>query len=220
MEKIEFKITGEVIAITVPIDILTQAAERNPEVLMTVKDKNTFAEKAMFELEHNLGSVESGLTGFQELLDRAIIAVVENGEDCVELTSEGGASEEHIHIPNDYGGHATFSSTPTEETINAVNKMTELAFKNIEAMADETTAASEAIMFAEWIIESGYTPRGKDEWCFYSKTANIPIPVFSSTQFYRIYKEDCRKKILAKAEQALQENKKRAKNNVRFPHGK
>ena len=47
-------------------------------------NEQAFAEKVMFELEHNLGRNESGLSGFQELLDTAMIEVVESGEECVD----------------------------------------------------------------------------------------------------------------------------------------
>jgi activating signal cointegrator 1 len=36
---------------------------------------------------------------------------------------------EHIHIPNKYGGHATFGSPPDKETLDAVNHLTEVAYK-------------------------------------------------------------------------------------------
>jgi len=82
---IEFKKDAENLVITIPVSLLKWAAENNSETPMIVKDENAFAEKVMFELEHNLGSNESGLSGFQELLDMAMIEVVESGEECVDL---------------------------------------------------------------------------------------------------------------------------------------
>ena len=86
-EQINFKLTEECIIIKIPVSLLKQVAERNPENPLIVLNAKELADKVMFELEYNLGSVESGLTGFQELLDTAIIEVATNGEDCVEFAS-------------------------------------------------------------------------------------------------------------------------------------
>jgi hypothetical protein len=39
----------------------------------------------MFELDHNLGSTESGHSGFEELLDEAMLEVATGGHDFVDL---------------------------------------------------------------------------------------------------------------------------------------
>lgn len=39
---------------------------------------------------------------------------------------------DHLHYPNKYGGHSTFSSPPDAETLEAVDKMTELAYTQIK----------------------------------------------------------------------------------------
>lgn len=39
---------------------------------------------------------------------------------------------DHIHVPNKYGGHATFPTPPDQQTIDAVNSMAELAYKNLK----------------------------------------------------------------------------------------
>lgn len=83
--KVTFKKDAKNLVITIPISVLKRAAKHHPESPMVVKDGDAFSEKVMFELEHNLGSMESGLSGFEELLDRAMIEVVESGEECVDL---------------------------------------------------------------------------------------------------------------------------------------
>jgi hypothetical protein len=39
---------------------------------------------------------------------------------------------DHFHTPNKYGGHVTFPTPPSKDTLDAVNAMTELAFKNLK----------------------------------------------------------------------------------------
>lgn len=39
---------------------------------------------------------------------------------------------DHFHFPNKYGGHATFPTPPDQKTLDAVNKMTELAYKKMK----------------------------------------------------------------------------------------
>lgn len=83
--KIQFENDSKNIVITIPISLLVWAAKYHPESPMIVKDEDTFSKKVMIELEHNLGSMGSGLSGFQELLDDAMIEVAENGEECVDF---------------------------------------------------------------------------------------------------------------------------------------
>jgi uncharacterized protein YjbK len=85
---IQFKNEGGKIVITIPNSLIKWAAENNPETPMIVNDEDAFAKKVMFELKHNLGSDESGLTGFQKLLDEAMIAVLENGDESVEFNEQ------------------------------------------------------------------------------------------------------------------------------------
>jgi uncharacterized protein YjbK len=84
-KEIQFKKDAKNIVITIPIGVLKWACEHHPESPLIVKDENVFAEKVMFELQHNLGSMESGLSGFQELLDEAMLEVAESGDECVDL---------------------------------------------------------------------------------------------------------------------------------------
>lgn len=86
MKKIQFKNDSEKITITIPSGLLIWAAEHNPEIPMKVLDKNKFVKQVMFELKNNLGAAETGLTGFQELLDEAILEVA--GDECVELIED------------------------------------------------------------------------------------------------------------------------------------
>lgn len=39
---------------------------------------------------------------------------------------------DHFHVANKYGGHATFPTPPDQRTLDAVNRMTELAYKNLK----------------------------------------------------------------------------------------
>ncbi len=92
--RLDFKTDLGNIVITIPFSLLKWAAENNSETPMVVKDEQAFAEKVMFELEHNLGSYESGLSGFQQLLDTAMLSVVEGGYECVELVDVDGCIDE------------------------------------------------------------------------------------------------------------------------------
>ncbi len=73
------------ITIIVPIYLLKFVAENNPESPYIVHDEYQLAEKVLFQLENHLGKMESGLTGFQELLDKAIDEVAEEGHDFIEI---------------------------------------------------------------------------------------------------------------------------------------
>ena len=87
-KQVKFKKTDKDLVITIPIGVLKWASENNPEFLLVVKNEQEFAGKVLFQLEHNLGSDESGLTGFQILLDKAVEEVATNGDDCVEIIEE------------------------------------------------------------------------------------------------------------------------------------
>lgn len=84
-ELMEFKIENGAIQISIPINLIEFAATHNPQSPCIVHDKDTLANKVLFELEFNLGKEESGLTGLQQLIDEAIETVIENGEDCIDL---------------------------------------------------------------------------------------------------------------------------------------
>lgn len=84
-KKITFKKDEKNITITIPIKLLKWAGEHHPEDPIIVHDEQQFAEKVMFELENNLGSVESGYSGFEELLDEAMLEVAQGGYDFVDL---------------------------------------------------------------------------------------------------------------------------------------
>lgn len=84
MEKITFENNYGDIVIRIPGDLIKFAAENNPETPMIVKNKTELAEHIIWRIEFNLGPNESGITGLQELLDKAIITTLEAGEDCIE----------------------------------------------------------------------------------------------------------------------------------------
>lgn len=87
-KQIKFKKTDEDLVITIPVGLLKWASENNPNFPVLVKNEQEFAQKVLFELEHNLGSDETGLTGFQILLDKAVEKVATNGEDCIEIIED------------------------------------------------------------------------------------------------------------------------------------
>lgn len=74
------------IVITIPIPLLKWAGENHPEDPIIVKDEQQFAQAVMFELKHNLGSTESGHSGFEELLDEAMLQAATSGHDFVEVS--------------------------------------------------------------------------------------------------------------------------------------
>lgn len=76
------------IVITIPIPLLKWACENNPADPIIVKDEQQFAMAVMEELQNGLGSAESGLTGFQKLLDEAMLEVAIGGHDFVDLKSD------------------------------------------------------------------------------------------------------------------------------------
>lgn len=86
--KILFTKTDQGINICIPKELLVFAIENNPENKTKISDIDQFILKTMFELEYNLGSTESGLTGLQELLDKAAMEVVESGDTCIELLTD------------------------------------------------------------------------------------------------------------------------------------
>lgn len=87
MEKklIAFKTDKSGITIRIPKGLISYVAKHNPETPLRVLDSSVLMNKVAFELEHNLGDNETGLTGFQKLMDAAIMSVAENGEECVEF---------------------------------------------------------------------------------------------------------------------------------------
>ena len=88
MEQITFKRKGKKIVIEIPFDILEHIANNKPDFNAKVLSKSLFAEDIMYELENNLGLSESGLTGFQELVDQAIEAVYESGAESIEYNDD------------------------------------------------------------------------------------------------------------------------------------
>ena len=86
--KIVFTKDENNIVITIPIPLLKFAGENHPTDPIIVKDEQQFAMAVMEELEHNLGSVESGHSGFEELLDEAMLEVATSGHDFVDLKED------------------------------------------------------------------------------------------------------------------------------------
>lgn len=83
MKQISYTKNNSNITIKIPIDLLKVIAETHPTDPVWVLDKQIFADRVLFQLENWLGSSDSGLTGFQELLDKAIYEVGCQGEEFV-----------------------------------------------------------------------------------------------------------------------------------------
>jgi hypothetical protein len=78
MELITFTTDERGITINIPVEILINATLNAPEPI-EVFNQTKFVEQVAFELQHNLGQNESGLTGFQQLLDEACSEVAQQG---------------------------------------------------------------------------------------------------------------------------------------------
>lgn len=87
MEPITFKTDNAGITIHIPRDLLIHIALNAPEPI-EVFNPEKFAEQVAYELENNLGLPDSGLTGFQELIDNACTGIAEQGSyaDFVDLS--------------------------------------------------------------------------------------------------------------------------------------
>lgn len=83
-KEIEYKKDNENITITIPITLLKFIAENAPDPYL-INDEQDFAEKVLFAIQHDLGELDSGMTGFQELIDEAIEEVYISGNECIEL---------------------------------------------------------------------------------------------------------------------------------------
>lgn len=84
MKKIDpIKFTSDENGITIFISspLLEHVTNHHPDGI-TVTNLEVLQAKVAFELEYNLGSTESGLTGLQELLDKAIIKAAEWESGC------------------------------------------------------------------------------------------------------------------------------------------
>ena len=81
IELISVQNTENSIVITIPKTILKFVAENHPEYPVKVRDADLFQKAVAFEIQHNIGSSGSGLTGLQEFIDEAICTVAENGDE-------------------------------------------------------------------------------------------------------------------------------------------
>ena len=85
--KIDFNKDEKNLVIKIPIDLLTFAAENHPEWPLIIHDQDKFVNGILFALEYDLGTPEDGLSGFENLLDEAIMYIAEGGEDYVDFKS-------------------------------------------------------------------------------------------------------------------------------------
>lgn len=85
--KSEFKNNN--VVITLPIDILINAAEmREDGYAMRVTNKKLFGKEIARRVVEEVDSQEDGSTMFFRLLDRLFIDIYEDGSKCVELIDE------------------------------------------------------------------------------------------------------------------------------------
>jgi hypothetical protein len=81
IKTISINSTAEGITIFVPALLLEHVANHHPDGI-AVTNISELQAKVVFELENNLGSNESGLTGLQKLLDKAIEQAAEWEAGC------------------------------------------------------------------------------------------------------------------------------------------
>lgn len=80
---IKFTRNRQNLIISIPIKTLKIVADDHPELQdEQIFNKSILADDVLYELQHNLGANESGLTGFQELIDEAILAAYEGGSEA------------------------------------------------------------------------------------------------------------------------------------------
>lgn len=87
-KEIKFKKDDKNIIITIPIDLIEHATNNHPDGDMLVINKHQLAQEVLNQLEHRLRDDDTGLTLLQELLDKAIIGVCEDGSECIEFKDE------------------------------------------------------------------------------------------------------------------------------------
>ena len=83
MEGIGFKIENRVLTISVPLEIAKSAAENMDTEALIVNDIDLFGEALLDKLNGHMYDKETGLTEFQQLLDRAFVEVAMEGNDNV-----------------------------------------------------------------------------------------------------------------------------------------
>lgn len=87
MKLIKFKTDKSGITIRIPKTLLNHVAKHHPECPVKVHDSNKLLQLVAQQIESELLSEDdcNSLTRFQLLIDDSISALVENGEECVEL---------------------------------------------------------------------------------------------------------------------------------------
>jgi uncharacterized protein YjbK len=88
MYEVKFQREVDGFYIYVPTSLLKFAAETHEDYPMVVIDQDKFVDRVMFEIENNLGSEDSGMTGLTELLDKAMSTVAESGCNSVEFKED------------------------------------------------------------------------------------------------------------------------------------
>jgi hypothetical protein len=81
----KFEANKDNLLITIPKELLIHCAKNHPTEPINVIDIDDFSHKVLEELSAGLGSADSGLTGLQELLDKAMTEVTENYPYCAEF---------------------------------------------------------------------------------------------------------------------------------------
>lgn len=90
MKTITFKTDKSGISIRIPKTLISHVAKHNPDDPIKVRKSLEFMNEVAELLEGDLGSEDdsNALTGFQELLDKAIYTAVENGSEYAEFKSD------------------------------------------------------------------------------------------------------------------------------------
>lgn len=108
------------------------------------------------------------------------------GEIVYQMKALHNFKEDWIDIKKGY-----YDESPIKENVRIVVRAVEAndeldaeTIKGIEEMADETYGGSEAIMFAEWLVETNYAE--KETW----GKRDPPSATPSITELYKLYKQN------------------------------
>lgn len=84
-----FKIEKDKLVIEIPNEFLEHLVTTFPDTEIKILDRDEMIKNIAFQLEHCLGDPETGLTGFQQLLEDSIEQVIEGGNDCLDVKFNG-----------------------------------------------------------------------------------------------------------------------------------
>jgi uncharacterized protein YjbK len=78
------------VVITIPVEVLCQAAKDNLDKPLWIIDENKFVKKVVSEIENyaTVDDADNGRTHFQQFLDDMIVQVAESKDDCIIKNAE------------------------------------------------------------------------------------------------------------------------------------